>query len=1006
VLETLALTVGRQVATHATKAWLRHRKNSAEQKAQLTDLLATGVPDQFARRKLARQLEDIGDQVARRLTPLVNTEFNLPVHERQAALDAVVDTLEDADLTDSLMLGTDMDPVNLAREVRKRIPVTRAGLSEPALKLYNAVLDETCVSLVNVVQHLPTFQPRALTEMLGRLSTIEGVLERLPRTSLDAPRGTGHDAEFTSRYLSFLSTTLDQLELFGVDIRRYKPQIPVTVAYLSLSVSGDSEDLRIEHALEHSPRTLLRGQAGSGKTTLLQWIAVNASRSTFTGSLADWNGSIPFLVRLRSYPDGNLPQPQDLVATNASPIAGQTPEGWAHRQFTTGRALLLVDGVDELRAERRPRVRKWLSELLVAFPRIRVVVTSRPSAAEPAWLTGFRSLVLQPMTPADVTAFCRRWHEAIREVGAPAELGEYEIALARQLESRRHLRTLASSPLLCALLCALNLDRHKQLPPDRMKLYEASLELLLERRDAERDLPVVQDLQMATKSKLTILQHLAWWLTLNGRSEASRSEAITQVSLAIDRMPDVSDDPAVVLGYLIERSGVIREPVADRIDFIHRTFQEYLAGKQAAEEHLMDFLVHNAHLDQWRETVVMGAGHATIPLRTTLLNSLLDRADKEARHARRLKLVAASCLDTAHTMTPEVIERIEGALDQLIPPRRTNEARSLSLGGDRVLRRLPQTLDGLTSAQAAACVRTASFVGGNEAVKVLSRYASNADEKVQEELARAWRYFPAERYAAEVLSDAPLVNGRIEVARLEHIPLLRNLTRLTATWIDVTHDRDVDNLGYLAEAPHLRSIITRFTTQASVDLAPLSEHADLRFAAIHSPGGHSTNLAALSGLASLRYLALPVPLDLAELAQAIPSLTTLRLYEGADVRDLSALADLKNLEEFGIWQCHQLPQLPQLDGITNLSFGQMPLSMIIAAIQPLLPQITRLSLELCTGTADLSLLASPSLTHLRLWVSEVLELSPLANLPSLRTLEYSGVPDVDLGPNVTVKRWH
>ncbi|ONI70509.1 hypothetical protein ALI144C_48600 [Actinosynnema sp. ALI-1.44] len=160
----------------------------------------------------------------------------------------------------------------------------------------------------------------------------------------------------------------------------------------------------------------------------------------------------PFLVRLRSYPDGALPQPQDMLATNARPIAGQAPDGWANRVFDSGRALLLVDGVDELRAERRPKVSKWLTDLLTAYPQTHIVVTSRPGAADADWLRGFRSLVLEPMTPSDVTEFCRRWHSAIRQTDHPADLDDYETALARNLESRRHLRTLASSPLLCALL--------------------------------------------------------------------------------------------------------------------------------------------------------------------------------------------------------------------------------------------------------------------------------------------------------------------------------------------------------------------------------------------------------------------------------------------------------------------------------------------------------------------------------------------------------------------------
>ena len=50
----------------------------------------------------------------------------------------------------------------------------------------------------------------------------------------------------------------------------------------------------------------------------------------------------------------------------------------------------------------------------------------------------------------------------------------------------RHLRALTVSPLLCALVCALNRERRTQLPRDRMEIYEAALDMLLERRDRER----------------------------------------------------------------------------------------------------------------------------------------------------------------------------------------------------------------------------------------------------------------------------------------------------------------------------------------------------------------------------------------------------------------------------------------------------------------------------------------------------------------------------------------
>jgi NACHT conflict system protein/NACHT domain-containing protein len=255
---------------------------------------------------------------------------------------AVVDALQGADLTDATLFAVDVDARKLARLVRERVPVQRAGLAEPAERLYDAVLDESCMALVQVVKHLPAFEPRALAELLGRFSqVVDGigeVLHRLPRTTLDAPSGSEHDEEFRARYLTHVSETLDELEQFGIDVRRYKPRTLVSVAYLSLQVSTDSRrrgrgdlpderwfidgrrtvtsgssSLRAEAALAESSRTLLRGDAGSGKTTLLQWLAVTAARSGFSGPLADWNGSVPFLVRLRSYADQPLPRPEQFL---------------------------------------------------------------------------------------------------------------------------------------------------------------------------------------------------------------------------------------------------------------------------------------------------------------------------------------------------------------------------------------------------------------------------------------------------------------------------------------------------------------------------------------------------------------------------------------------------------------------------------------------------------------------------------------------------------------------
>ena len=521
-----------------------------------------------------------------------------------------------------------------------------AQLGEAGARLYEVALDECCDCLVRIVRQLPQFAPRAAAEVLSRLSglgeQVAVVLERLPARSLDAPSGTQDDLEFERRYLEHLGATLNEIELFGVRVENYQPRTELSVAYVSLQVTAEETalwpvtpvkfasmarpqageegvaNMRAETALGRFPRTLLRGQAGSGKSTLLRWIAVTAARGGFAGDLADWNGRVPFLIKLRSFADRPLPEPQDFVQ---GPLAALMPPGWAHRRLAEGRALLLADGIDEMVASKRSLVRQWLRDLLSVYPSTRAVVSSRPAAADSRWLSaeGFVPVALELMGPGELRALIRHWHSAISHSPGlpcrPEDLPRYEGALLARLESGPHLRALAATPLLAAMMCALNLDRATHLPRDRMGLYAAALEMLLERRDTERAIPANQDVALEREQKVRILQDLAWQLTVFGRTEMAATTALSRITDKIAGMPRVTPSPAAILTHLIQRSGVIREPIPGRIDFVHRTVQEYLAAAQAADNADVEPLIERAHLDQWRETVIMTAGHANAPLR-------------------------------------------------------------------------------------------------------------------------------------------------------------------------------------------------------------------------------------------------------------------------------------------------------------------------------------------------------------------------------------------------------
>ncbi|MEU5263810.1 NACHT domain-containing protein [Amycolatopsis sp. NPDC021455] len=942
------LKVGAAVVNSAVKSWLTSRKSEFEQQSSLAELVQARTGGGFFRRRFDREIEALVDVVSERLLLLCRQEVpNLDDGERSAALAEVVDAFERADLADADLFEVDVDPAKLARRLRATLPdaAERAGLSEAGTWFHRRVLEECCGYYVRLVVHLTPFAARAGAELLGRVSglaeQLERVLNRLPAPSLMAPDGTASDAEFRSRYLRQISETLDDLELFGVDTRSYRPRTTLSVAYVSLTVRdtgadslgpahemlswrgdamrGQDGSVRAERALATAGRILIRGEAGSGKSTLLRWLAINAARGTFRDELAGLNGYIPFLIKLRSYSGRRLPSPEEFLDGTAQALTALMPSAWVHRQLASGRAIVLVDGVDELTADERAAVRAWLKDLIQAFPEIRLVLTSRPSAAAKSWLSaeGFNSAWIEHMSQADVRALVRHWHKAVREVGslpcAEEDLPRYEGVLLSRLDGNAHLRALATTPLLCAMLCALNLDRASFLPRNRLELYVTALSMLLERRDAERRIPA--SLKIGNQESRQLLRHLAWRLSVNGRSELSREEALRRLSERLATMPRVDHDAEQLLDHLVQRSGIVREPAPGRIDFVHRTFQEFLTAEEAADQGDVGLLVQNAHLDQWRDIIVMAAGLANAPLREQLFQGLFDRADAEPRTRRKLRLLAAAATESAPALTIALAERMESALTALIPPRSKAEARSLAAGGEVLLPRLLDTPADLSEAMAAATVRTAALINGPDAWPVLEKFSRDPRPAVQKELIAAWSYFDPDEYAARVLADAPLLGGHLWVddqVLLPAVPRLRHLNNLS---IDL---RDFTDLEVLPRLPYLR--LAQLAGDFE-DLAPLARCTELETLLL-APRG-AVDPRGLSGFPNLQQLFFyPGVASLTDLGffRSMASLSSLGLERLEEVEDFSPLGDLRNLTGLSLYRYSDGVDFGFLRNLTDLRF--------------------------------------------------------------------------------------
>ncbi|MFA3877684.1 NACHT domain-containing NTPase [Streptomyces sp. MMCC 100] len=771
-----------------------------------------------------------GELVRRALTTAGPGEEPVDAAEAAAVKDALARTLARlGEITVEDYEAVGLGPERFARELSAGVPLAPYGLGEGGTLLYERLLHTASLHILNFLTQRSTYVARrqtVQTQQLARLvQAVDVLLERLPSRSAE-------DAGFEERYADHIAARYGTLTIYGLDAGTR--EWPLDTAYLSLEATRPragrdvaSRAVAAEQVLAGHDQVFLRGVAGSGKTTLVQWLAVTAASRVYDHGLTHLIGRVPFVLPMRRIvrPRAELPFPGDFLRAVGCPVAGEQPPGWVERVLRARRGVLLVDGIDEIAQDRRAAARRWLRELVRAFPGNLWLVTSRPSAVPEEWLAaeGFDEVDLAAMGREEIDTFVRRWHRA---AGVDRAVGE---SLTRSVRATSELRGLATNPLMCGMLCALHRDRRGFLPQDRRSLYEAALTMLLERRDRERELPDPDGARLPYAVQVQLLQKLAWWLIRNGRVELDRDEALGIVSRSLPALSLDDTGEEDVYRALLLRSGLLREPAEGRVEFLHRTFQDYLGARLAVQEMDFDLLVNHAAADQWEDVILLALAHARPKEAAYMLRRLTGLASP------RGTLLAAAGLRYAAEVEPAVRKRVEQGLAEHVPPADFRAAREVArAGGDLVLALLPGP-DGVDERTAAVVVQTAVDVGSEAALQFLTRFRDHPQRDVQVVLADSWQHFDRDTYAREILAHLPqqwyvLVTSvddlralhalggwkRVVVHgayRVEDLTALLVAERLTHLELDAPHP--VDGLAWLRDFPRLE----RLYVNAEVDVA-------------------------------------------------------------------------------------------------------------------------------------------------------------------------------------------
>lgn len=630
-------------------------------------------------KKFNRTVESFIDAVAKEFIYEIESQVK-DKERKKAILDQIREDIQKINLDEKMLIASIHNSNEMSMKIMEQSKRERELWSETEIGLYSNCVKYISKMGIDFVAKFPDFSSSALSIIIQRQ---EEYFEELQSILSDiyfmtcALKGAEDDYyEFESMYREKVIDKYGKVELIGAKIQdRHIRKYDIMSAYVELNCIEDRtmKEIELSNVFDTSNVIWIKGDAGAGKTTFLQWVAICSAKGEYT-AIKNIENTIPIVIGLRNIDwPFNLSNIIDKVT--ASEGVG-CPKGWVQKLLAKQEAILLFDGFDEISITKREDIYTYIEELTKKYPKIKILLTARNSVRDNIECTK-TCYEIVPMKMERIKEFVEYWHKSVlrhNAIESDEEINDLKNNLICKIVENPSLKDLAKNPLLCALLCALNYINNKQLPENKMQLFEQCCEMLMDARDSQRNIDVsiynnVPKLDYRTKRR--ILDEIAFRMLKNGVSSENRStveEFLHHLLEDTNIIPNHHEryDVGNVLNFLIERSGIIREPEEGVISFIHKTFMEFLAVKAICRNCDWDILVKEACNVNWRETIIMcfdEMGNSNIDY---VLKNLVEKAKME--NDDRYILMSSLCVSNTKFFCSPIKKEIDKKINEMIPP--------------------------------------------------------------------------------------------------------------------------------------------------------------------------------------------------------------------------------------------------------------------------------------------------------------------------------------------------
>jgi hypothetical protein len=190
--------------------------------------------------------------------------------------------------------------------------------------------------------------------------------------------------------------------------------LPYLPAWPEMAATYKATSFTPAKALMGGTNVAIIGQPGTGKTVALAHLAIQVANRT--PEVEHLHNMLPFLLHVA---DLELPfKPKDLLYSIIETVSehvsmfdlNRVPK-FVNAVFEEGRALLILDGADELGPETLKQVADYIKVLIKTYPKLRVVTTGTSDFMDGLYNLGFAPLVVVPWNNEDQDKFLKRWQE-------------------------------------------------------------------------------------------------------------------------------------------------------------------------------------------------------------------------------------------------------------------------------------------------------------------------------------------------------------------------------------------------------------------------------------------------------------------------------------------------------------------------------------------------------------------------------------------------------------------